>query len=224
MNSFITSTLDKEETIPSDTPLRKAIGKTLFPNLLASHHTTAALMKDWGLNVCPVNCGKDWIKGEIIAFLLRGPHRFISYPDIIASLHDETKEQVKKGYARVVKREDIKNKILPKLKISSVAMGLHKSRKFHTILDVSFSLKHKRQAIQSVNDTTLRQAHVEFMVQMGQYIQCIITTMVNHYKPTKPFSFSKINIKDGFWCMIVSQADTWNFLLRHAIHLTNNIH
>ena len=46
MDTLISSTLDKEETIPSDTPLRQAIGKTMYPSSLAANHATTPLLKE----------------------------------------------------------------------------------------------------------------------------------------------------------------------------------
>ena len=49
------------------------------------------------------------------------------------------------------------------------------------------------------------------MIQLGNCVERIITTMVNQYDPHRPFAFAKIDIKDGFWWMMVSQSDAWNF-------------
>ena len=35
--------------------------------------------------------------------------------------------------------------------------------------------------------------------------------MADNYDPDKPFVFSKLDIKDGFWRMVVLAADAWNF-------------
>ena len=99
MDTLISSTLDKEETIPSDTPLRQAIGKTMYPSSLAANHATTPLLKEWAQKGCPVDCGTDWSRSQIIAALQRGPHISAKHPDAIASLHTETEEKVRNGYA-----------------------------------------------------------------------------------------------------------------------------
>ena len=143
MGTLITTTLDKEETIPPDTPLRHAIGKTMYPNCTAAHHATTPMLKEWAQHGCPVDCGKDWDRDQIVAALRRGPHISAKHPNAISSLHTETEEKVRNGYARVVTWGDIKQNLPPKLKISPVAMVPHKSRTFQTILDLFFSLRHK---------------------------------------------------------------------------------
>ena len=35
--------------------------------------------------------------------------------------------------------------------------------------------------------------------------------MEDHHYPELPLLFSKLDIKYGFWCMAISDEDTWNF-------------
>ena len=49
------------------------------------------------------------------------------------------------------------------------------------------------------------------MVQLGKYLKRIIHTLASNYDPDHPFAFAKIDIKDGFWRMMVSEEDAWNF-------------
>ena len=35
--------------------------------------------------------------------------------------------------------------------------------------------------------------------------------MANNFEPGCPFYFSKLDIKDGFWRLVVSKDDSWNF-------------
>ena len=87
----------------------------------------------------------------------------------------------------------------------------HKSRKFRTILDLSFALKFIKEVIPSVNETTTKQAPAESMVQLGECIKRIVATMSKNHNPKSSFAFSKIDIKDGFWRLLVSDLDAWNF-------------
>ena len=116
MDDLITATLDREEKIPTDTPLRQAIGKTMYPNSLAANHPTTPMLKEWAQKGCPVDCGENWDREQIVAALRRGPHISAKHPDDIASLHAETEEKMRNGYARVIRWGDIKNKLLRKLK------------------------------------------------------------------------------------------------------------
>jgi hypothetical protein len=49
------------------------------------------------------------------------------------------------------------------------------------------------------------------MTQLGLCIQRIVSTMVDNYNTSQPFYFVKLDIKDGFWQMAVSNEDAWNF-------------
>ena len=111
----------------------------------------------------------------------------------------------------MVKYGDLKNNIPPKLKISPVAMIPHKSRKFRTILDLSFRLCHKGKLLESVNSATVKQAPAEAMVQLGNCIRRLVATLADNYNPDKPFYFAKLHIKDGFWRMAVADDNAWNF-------------
>jgi hypothetical protein len=141
----------------------------------------------------------------------RGPHKSSNSLEATTFLRAEVADKVKSGYAKVVKWGDIKNDIPTHLKISPVALVPHKSRKFRTILDLSFNLRYKGSIIPSVNSSTTKQAPAEAIVQLGQCLQRIKHTMATNYDPHHPFAFAKIDIKDGFWRMMVSKQDAWNF-------------
>ena len=42
-------------------------------------------------------------------------------------------------------------------------------------------------------------------------MQQIVATLADNFDPNKPFKFAKLDIKDGFWRMAVSDLDAWNF-------------
>ena len=92
-----------------------------------------------------------------------------------------------------------------------VAMVPHKSRKFRTILDLSFRLRHKGKLLPSVNSNTTKLAPAEAMVQLGHCMKRIVATLADNISQTQPFVFAKVDIKDGFWRLRVSNADAWNF-------------
>ena len=89
------------------------------------------------------------------------------------------------------------------IRIYSVAMILHKSQEFITILDISFCLKHNRQIVDSFNLVTTKQAPEESMIQLGPCVKRPIATLADHYNPNQTFRFAKLDIKDGFWCLQV---------------------
>ena len=164
IDSEITQTLDKEESFPNNIPIKENIGKTMFLRTFAKTHKAASMINAWGHQDCLVDCGKDWSVEHTKAALCRGLHKSAKAPEAIQALIAETTEKIKSGYARIVTWKQIKHNLPPKLKISPVAMVLHKSRKFQTILDLSFCLRHKGTLLPSVNSKTKKLAPEESMI------------------------------------------------------------
>ena len=130
LDEAVRSTFDKEESIPSTTCIKEAIGKTMYPRSFALQHSTAPMLDSWGQHGCPANCGPHWSKDQIITALKRGPHQSELSPKAINFLRDKVTSKVSSGYAKTVRWGDIKTDIPPCLKISPVAMVPHKSRSF----------------------------------------------------------------------------------------------
>ena len=203
-----------EDCITEDVPLKESIGKKkglMWPRSYAMIHPAEKLLTGYSIDGCPVDCGEDWSETRIRDMVLHGPHKSATSKDAIAALHEETQAKVTKGFAKVVKFGDIKNNLPKNLKISPVACIPHKSKKFRVILDLSFNLKTKRVKFPSVNDTTIKMAPPEAMVQLGACVKRLIATMAENYDKTKPFKFCKLDIKDGFWRLVVHEKDAWNF-------------
>ena len=199
---------------PPDLPsIKENIGKSdlMHPRTYAAFHKATPLLYSYAKQGCPVDCGPDWSKETILRLLRRGPHRSSMKKDAVVQLRQETSEKIECGYARVVRWGDIKNDIPPKLKISPVAMIPHKSKKYRCILDLSFTLFEDGVSYPSVNDTTTRLAKAEAMAQLGFCVQRIIARMADNFSIASPFIFCKLDIKDGFWRMRVSNKDAWNF-------------
>ena len=70
-----------------------------------------------------------------------------------------------------------------------------------------FQLQHRATLMQSVNSATVKQAKSESMIQLGQCEKQLIVTLADNYDKKTPFRFSKIDIKDGFWRLVVSGTD-----------------
>ena len=212
-NAAIRSAFANEDTLPKEKDLLDAIGKIpslVKPTKEALLHAAAALIDAYSEAGCPVDCGPDWTPEHIDAAIRRGAHPSADSKEALEALHAETKEKVKNGYSKVLRYGDIKG-LYKKLKISPVAMIPHKSRAYRTILDLSFRLRHLGKLMQSVNSATVKQAPAESMVQLGQCVQRIIALLADNYDPDQPFLFSKLDIKDGFWRLAVSDENAWNF-------------
>ena len=212
-DSILREKVNREPTLPSEIPVKNEIGKLALmqPRENALNHPAAPLLQEYATNGCPVNCGDNWSKEQILLLLKRGPHQSANMKSAIQQLRTETKDKVHHGYARVIKWKDIKEDIPPQLKISPVAMIPHKSKKFRCILDLSFNLFHKGKRLTSVNESTKKMAKPEAMVQLGLSLKRIIAVMADTWAENNPFYFTKLDIKDGFWRMAVNDDAAWNF-------------
>ena len=201
-------------SFPSSVPIKADIGKygLMWPRgLEAISHPAAKILTEYSTKGCPVTMNKNWTLGHIIAALKRGPHISTKQPDAKKYLAKETKMKIQQGFMSTVKWGDIKNNVPLNLKISPLAMIPHKSRNYRCILDLSFQLKTNNKLQSSVNNDTTFNAPQKSMAQLGTVIKRIVYSMANNYDKKVPFVFSKCDIKDGFWRMVVSLMDAWNF-------------
>ena len=95
----------------------------------------------------------------------------------------------------------------------------HKIKSYRFILDLSFQIFLKEKLFELVNTQTNKQAKSEVMVQIGLALRNLIASMSDHHKPNLTFLLSKLDIKYGFWCMAVTDEDSWNFC--YVLHLLN---
>lgn len=213
LDSAITAELEKNENFPDEFPVKQTIGEfeLMRPRTFALGHAAAPLLNEYADTGCPVDCGPDWTVQQITLLLERGAHISAKKKDAIAQLQLETAEKVAGGYARVVKWKDIRNCLPAKFKLSPIAMIPHKSKKYRAILDLSFNLFHNGKKYTSVNDMTNKKAPKEAMVQLGHCLQRMVTTLADNFDKQRPFYFAKLDIKDGFWRIKVSNDDAWNF-------------
>ena len=120
-------------------------------------------------------------------------------------------ERVQDGCCKVVRWNDIKHNPPANLKVNPISAIPHKSRSFHMILDLSFQLQNVTTPPPSVNDAsekTLASQHAIFV--LGNVIPRLVHQMA--WSPSNtPFMFTKIDLKDRYWRMVVSNTDAWNF-------------
>ena len=202
---------------PPELPIKEAVGKSklMCPQKpYAQDHNAIPLLNAYAAEGCPVDCGDDWTMQQVELLLKKGPHQSAKCKNAIKQLRAETTDKIEHGYARVVRWEDIKHNMPPKLKISPVAMIPHKSKAFRCILDLSFTLHHRGNTYPSVNDSTIKHSKAESMIQLGLALQRIVAAMADEWKRTdgrSTWNFAKLDIKDGFWRMAVNDNDAWNF-------------
>ena len=205
--------LRDNDTFPTEIPIQDKIGelKLMQPKGYALTHPATPLLQNYADTGCPVDCGPNWSRKKIELLLEKGPHSSALLQAATKQLRNETKEKIKNQYARIVTWRDIKNNLPPKLKISPVAMIPHKSKKYRCILDLSFTLHKNGKSYSSVNSTTTKLAKQQSMTQLGMTLLRIVATLANNKNTSKPFLFSKLDIKDGFWRMAVNNDEAWNF-------------
>ena len=205
--------IKKEATIPEDIPIKESIGKVglMWPRTYAKHHPATPLLQKFSTDGCPADCGPAWTTAQIEAAIQHGPHKSARSPEARSALRHEAQQKVKQGFAKLIKYKDIKDDIPPQLKVSPAACIPHKSRKFRVILDLSFRLRFEKTFINSVNDNTRQQAPSEAMGQLGSCFKRLVATMADHCNHANPFYFSKLDVKDGFWRMVVAEDQAWNF-------------
>jgi hypothetical protein len=203
------------DTIPSD--MEERIGKSkmrglMWPTGPACKHPAFPLLQEYALRGCPVDCGRPWTEEQIRASLERGPHQSSNEPDAAAALWTEATDKSKQGFADIIAWKSIKDNIPEELKLSPIAMIPHNSRKFRAILDLSFVLRLFGIEVTSVNDATNKEkSPTNAMGQLGQVLPRLIAKMAEATLEDGPLMFAKLDIKDGYWRMVVAEGKEWNF-------------
>jgi len=169
------------------------------PHPSIQHHPAFPLLFQYATQGCPVDCGPQWTSEQLNATVRQGAHPSARSPEAQACLREETLEKVQQGFARLVLWDDIKEHPPPNLKISPVAAVPHKSRRFRTILDLSFQLRVAGLRLPSVNAATRKQALTTAMRQLGKVLPRLIAAMAAAALQHGPIFFAKWDIKDGFW-------------------------
>ena len=183
----------------------------MYPRRHVRDHPAAPLLAEWATTGCPVDCGTNWTTAEITTAIQRGAHPSARVPEAATACREEALARVADGCCHIVNWTDIKHNHPKNLKVSPIAAIPHKSRLYRMILDLSFQLTLPTHTVPSVNATsnkTLAPQHAMF--ELGRVIPRLIHKMARA-PPDHPFLFSKLDLKDGYWRMVVSKTDAWNF-------------
>jgi len=190
------------------------------PDPSTQHHPAFPLLQLYATKGCPVDCGSPWSCEQIQAAIKSGAHPSACTPKAAACLHAKTMEKVKQGFAKVIPWSTLRKNPPKNLKISPLAAVPHKSQQYWAILDLSFNLRVGGIPLPSVNETTQPIVPHDSMQQLGNVLPCIIAAITTAAPDNGPIFFTKWDIKDGFWCMVVSMEDAWNFC--YVLPGTNN--
>ena len=123
----------------------------------------------------------------------------------------EARGKASQGFTTIVRWDNIKQNTLSNLKISPLEMIPHKSRKYRTILDLSFALKVAGWDLPSVNKAKKLTELAEALEQVGTVMTRIMEALVTAPLLEDPIHFSRLDIKDRFWIMVCAVGEEWNF-------------
>jgi hypothetical protein len=187
--------------------------------LLSVLHPFSGHLKDWERGV-PVACGADWTREAINIAVARGAHPSAMGPEAITLVHEDMAYQVAAGFTEILLWDEIKDHLPESFKLSPVAVIPQPNRRGRIILDLSFPVRrppsHKKcwrmgEIVQpSVNETTERLAPTEGVKAIGQVLPKLFQFMADS-PADEVICFSKIDLSDGFWRMIVDEDQKWNF-------------
>ena len=182
------------------------------PKGKALKHPAAAELLQYATEGCPVDCGPNWSKERIVAAIAMGPSKSAQHPEAAAVCREEALEKVKEGHCRLIDWDDIKDNPPPNLKISPIAAIPHKSRAYRMILNLAYQIKLNTTKLNSVNETTNKLlAPQHAMFELGNVIPRLIWSMAHAPDNGVPLLFTKIDLKDGYWRMVVNEDNAWNF-------------
>jgi len=183
----------------------------MCPSGLTLQHPAAPALMQYATGGCLVNTGRPWTVAEMQSAIDRGPHKSALHHEAISQLHEEVAAKVRAKQARIVDWEDIKHNPPPQLKVSPISMVPHKSRRYRTILDLSFAIRlQDGSTVPSVNEGTAKLAPWGAIDQMGHSLSRIIHAFASTSGDERVF-MAKWDIKDGFWRLDCADGDEWNF-------------
>ncbi len=160
-----------------------------------------------------MDCGLDWDWEVIKAAVARGLHPTATTPDAIALFKEDIAYQVKAGFLWVMLWEDLQRLCPTNLKILPVAVVPQTGCQGHIILDLSFPVHQEVNGVvmatqESVNSTMVIKSPSIPVKEIGK----ILPRMLQYMRDTPEglhILFSKLDISNGFWRLIVS--DSYNF-------------
>ncbi len=184
------------------------------PQPLAEVHPFTPTLKGWRHGI-DVDCGLDWDWVVIKVAVARGPHPTATTPDAIALFKEDIAYQVKAGFSWVMLWEDLQRLRPTNLKILPVAVVLQTGRQGCIILDLSFPVYQEVDGVvtatqESVNSTTVIKSPSIPVKEIGK----VLPRMLQYMRDTPEglhILFSKLDISDGFWRLIIQEYDRYNF-------------
>ncbi len=184
------------------------------PQPLADVHPFTPTLKEWRHGI-EVDCGPDWTWEVIKAAIARGPHPTACTHKAIALFKEDIEYQQQAGFCKMIPWEELMQLRLPNLKISPVAAVPQVGHRPCIILDLSFPVYQDVDGTitatqASVNNTTALQAPKEAVCEIGKVLPRLLT-YIQDTPEGLHILMSKLDISNGFWRLIVQDADCFNF-------------
>jgi hypothetical protein len=153
----------------------------MHPQPFAEVHPFTQTLKKWRHGI-PVDCGPEWNWDVIAAAVAHGPHPTARNPDSITLFAEDIAYQVKAGFCKVYRWDELQKLRPANLKISPVAVVPQVGRRGRIILDLSFPVYQELDGIvtitqESVNDTTVLQAPSDPVKEIGRVLPCLLQYM-----------------------------------------------
>ena len=197
--------------------------RLMSPEPWMRFHPFVATLEQWAAGVS-AQCGDGWTSTAIEAAVARGPHTSALTPEARKLIAEEMEYQVAAGFSEIVYWTDLQTMLPTHLKISPLAVIPQVGRRGRLLLDLSFAVQtphsHSKRARRAqiitaplapaVNDTTLRQSPEYPVKELGRVLPRIFRFMAD-VPAEETIMFSKIDLSDGFWRMLVAENDKWNF-------------
>ena len=194
----------------------------MAPSARVDFHPFVETLKEWETGV-PVDCGEAWDWDTVEAAVAQGAHRSATSPESIALVKEDVAYQVQAGYAEIVRWEDLRRLRPKNLKVSPLAVVPQRNRRGRMILDLSFAVRRQTPRGQrrkrnidgdilqeSVNDTTVKQAPDGPVKELGNVLPRVLDFMAA-VPEEEHIYFSKLDLADGYWRMIVEREARYNF-------------
>ncbi len=209
--------------LPPDKPNLRLVPETIpqgkltslmQPQPLAEVQPFTPTLRKWQQGI-PVDCGLDWDRSVIEAAIECGPHPMARTPESIALFTEDIEYQIKAGFCRVFPWEELKHCLPANFKISPVAVVPQVGRWGRIILDLSFLVYQSINGVvtvtqESVNDSTVLNAPSEAVKEIEKLFPHLLQYMCNTPEGLH-ILFSKLDISDEFWHLVVQKADSYNF-------------
>ena len=186
--------------------------RLMQPTGPALRHPAAPLLQRYSEQGCPANIEPTYPLDLLEQAIKRGAHPSATTAAAAKALRLETEEKVRQGYARLIPWSELRDNLPANIRISPIAAIPHKSRDFRMILDLSFGFSREGTPWPSVNESTNdANAPLNSMTQLGQVLPRLIHALATSPEEKGPWIFAKLDIKDGFWRLLVPEQDEFNF-------------